>query len=62
MAYAAQGVQQAMAHEAESIATYLPPLRRLAANTRATETVTQFSTTTIPLMIVVGHAMREALA
>ncbi|MFM9849474.1 MAG: hypothetical protein ACKVP3_20225 [Hyphomicrobiaceae bacterium] len=62
LAHAAQVVQQAMAHEAKSIATYLPPLRRLAANTRATETVTQFLNTTIPLMIVVGHAMRGALA
>ena len=62
LAHAAQDVQQAMAHEAKSISTYLPPLWRLAANTRATETVTQFSTTTIPLMIVIGRAMREAFA
>lgn len=59
---AAQNVRQAMAREAESIADYLPPLPRLAGTSGATETIAQFSTMTIPLMIVVGRGMRDALA
>ncbi len=59
---AAQSVHQAMAREAASIAEYLPPLNRLAAASAATETMAQFSTTNIPLMIVVGRGMRDALA
>jgi hypothetical protein len=59
---AAQGVHQVMAREAASIAEYLPPLKRLAATSAATETMARFSTTNIPLMIVVGRGMRDALA
>ena len=62
LAHASQGVQQEMAREAASIATYLPPIRGFVANTVAINTVAQFATTTIPLMIVVGHAMQKTLA
>jgi hypothetical protein len=59
---AAQGVHQAMTREAASIADDLPPLERLGATSCATETMAKFSTTNIPLMIVVGRGMRDALA
>jgi hypothetical protein len=58
----ARNVHLAMAREAAAIADHLPPLERLAATHRATETMADFSTTNIPLMIVVGRGMRDALA
>jgi hypothetical protein len=58
----AQEVLGAMVREAASLAEYLPPLPRLAAARQATQTMTHFSTMTIPLMIVVGKGMRDALA
>ncbi len=58
----AQDVLDAMVREAASLAEYLPPLPRLAASGRAVQTMAHFSTTTIPLMIVVGKGMRDALA
>ena len=61
LAKATQDLRQAMDREAAPIAAYLPPLRRLAAIPELIDTVAQFSATLIPLMVVVGHAMRESL-
>jgi hypothetical protein len=58
----AQEVLGAMVREAASLAEYLPPLPQLAAARQATQTMAHFSTMTIPLMIVVGKGMRDALA
>ena len=54
-------LQQAMAREVAPVAAYLPPLKRLAAIPDLVETISQFSNTTIPMMIVIGHAMRKSL-
>jgi hypothetical protein len=58
----AQDVLGAMVRDAKSLAEYLPPLPQLAATGQAVQTMAHFSTTTIPLMIVVGKGMRDALA
>ena len=56
-----QQLHQSMAKEAESIADFLPPLPHLAAAPHVSETLAQFTTSIIPSMIVVGHALRAAV-
>jgi hypothetical protein len=51
-----------MIHEAAIVAVNLPPLKRLASTPQLLDTVSQFSKDTIPMMTVIGHAMRESLA
>jgi hypothetical protein len=51
-----------MAREASSIGKYLPPLTRVAAMPGIVDTISQFSNNIIPMMTVIGHAMRESLA
>jgi len=62
LANATNGIQQAMAREASSIGKYLPPLMRVAALPGIVDTISQFSNNIIPMMTVIGHAMRESLA
>ncbi len=62
IARASNDLQKAMIREAAIIATNLPPLRRLASTPQLLDTVSRFSSDTIPMMTVIGHAMRESLA
>lgn len=61
LARAAQQLQQVMISEAAAIAAHIPPIRRLHAAQEVEATLTHFTTTVIPQMIVVGHAMKSAL-
>jgi hypothetical protein len=58
---ASNDLQIAMAREAATIAGSLPILKPFAASPKLFDTVSQFSSGTIPMMIVIGQAMRESL-
>jgi hypothetical protein len=58
---ASNDLQKAMIREAAIIAPNLPPLARFASAPRLVDTVSQFSRGTIPMMTVIGHAMRISL-
>ena len=62
IAMASYDLQRAMIREAAIIATNLPPLKRFASAPELRDTVSQFSRNTIPMMTVIGHAMRVSLA
>jgi hypothetical protein len=62
IARASNDLQKAMIREAAIVATNLPPLKRFASTPQLLDTVSQFSRDTIPMMTVIGHAMRESLA
>ncbi len=62
IAEASDDLQKAMIHEAAIVAINLPPLKRFAATPQLLDTISQFSRDTIPMMTVIGHAMRELLA
>jgi hypothetical protein len=61
VATASNDLQKAMIREAAIIATNLPPLKRFASAPELRDTVSQFSRDTIPMMTVIGHAMRVSL-
>lgn len=56
-----RAVHQAMFREATSISVYLPVLSILRSFPDAVKIISQFSDQTIPMMIVVGRAMRRSL-
>lgn len=62
IATATNDLQKAMIREAAMVATHLPPLERLASTPQLLDTVSRFSRDTIPMMTVIGHAMRVSLA
>lgn len=62
IAKASDDFQKAMIHEAAIVAINLPPLKRFASTPQLLDTISQFSRDTIPMMTVIGHAMRESLA
>ena len=62
LATATEHVRLAMKLEASSIALSLPPLQHLTAAPDVHSTMTRFTTTVIPQMIVIGNAMRRSLA
>ena len=62
LATATEHVRLAMKLEASSIALSLPPLQHLTAAPDVHITMTRFTTTVIPQMIVIGNAMRRSLA
>ena len=61
IAAATEQLRQAMAREAVPLALSLPPLRRLATIPEVSVTITDFTATVIPQMIVIGTAMRQSL-
>ncbi len=61
IAAATEQLRQAMAREAVPLALSLPPLRRLATIPEVPVTITNFTATVIPQMIVIGTAMRQSL-
>lgn len=62
IATASNDLQKAMIREAAIVATNLRPLKRFASTPELRATVSQFSRDTIPMMTVIGHAMRLSLA
>lgn len=61
IATATAELRQAMANEAAPLALSLPPMRRLASLPEVAATITDFTCTVIPQMIVIGTAMRQSL-
>ncbi len=61
IAAATEQLRQAMAREAVPLALSLPPLRRLATISEVPVTITNFTATVIPQMIVIGTAMSQSL-
>ena len=61
IATATEQLRQAMAQEAVPLALSLPPMRRLATIPEVPVTITSFTATVIPQMIVIGTAMRQSL-
>lgn len=61
MAVMTQQLRRAMAREAELIADFLPAQPLVAATPHVNATLAQFTTSVIPTMIVVGHALRAAI-
>jgi hypothetical protein len=61
IAKASNDLQIAMASEAAMIARSLPVLKLFRTRPKLFDTVSQFSSGTIPMMTVIGHAMRESL-
>ncbi len=58
---ATEQLRQAMAREAVPLALSLPPMLRLATIPEVPVTITNFTATVIPQMIVIGTAMRQSL-
>lgn len=58
---ATEQLRQAMAREALPLALSLQPLHRLATIPEVPVTITNFTATIIPQMIVIGTAMRQSL-
>ena len=61
IATATEKLRQAMAREAVPLALSLPPMRRLATIPEVPVTITNFTATVIPQMIVIGTAMHQSL-
>lgn len=62
IATASNDLLKAMIREAAIVATNLQPLKRFASTPELRATVSQFSRDTIPMMTVIGHAIRLSLA
>jgi hypothetical protein len=56
-----RAVHQAMVREAAPISAYLPVLNILSSFPNAVKIISQFSSQNIPMMIVVGRAMRQSV-
>jgi hypothetical protein len=61
IAMASTDLRNAMIREAAIVATDMPPLKHFSSTPELLETVSQFSKDTIPMMTVIGHAMRLSL-
>ena len=61
IATATEQLRQTMAQEAVPLALSLPPMRRLATLPEVSDTISNFTATVIPQMIVIGTAMRRSL-
>jgi len=61
IATATEQLRQAMARAAVPLALSLPPMRRLETIPEVPVTITNFTATVIPQMIVIGTAMRQSL-
>lgn len=62
IALASNDLHKAMIREAAIVATNLPPLKRLASTPELLDRISQFSGDIIPMMTVIGHAVRLSLA